>query len=99
MITNYYNIEPNDKLEFLERELVEFRELREKIGVQKEMINKLRTEKEIMMKDSHLETKEVVLNNENDIVKEIENMKKKFEERSNRYNDMVVKLKEIVYNK
>ena len=86
-------------MEFLERELIEFRDLKEKISVQKEMIDKLRTEKENLVKESHFETKEIVLDSESDIINEIENLKKKFEERSNRYKDMVVKLKEIVYNK
>jgi hypothetical protein len=40
-----------------------------------------------------------VFDSENDIINEIDNLKKKFEERSNRYKDMVVKLKEIVNNK
>ncbi len=95
LLTNYYKTDdPN--LYYLENELKEFRKITDKLQDQKDMINQLKKEKEILYQSSTTESKEIELKNEKDIIKEIESLKKRFEERSNRYKNMVGRLKKII---
>jgi hypothetical protein len=79
--------------------LNEFRKITDKLQDQKDMINQLKKEKELLYQSSTTESKEIELKNEKEIIKEIESLKKRFEERSNRYKNMVGRLKNIINSK
>jgi hypothetical protein len=67
-----------------------------KICENKELIESIQKEKDSIQ---IIESKEIELKTEKDIIKEIERLKSRFREKTERYKDIVSKLKSIVSNK